>query len=206
MSDLNSIFKLIDVAKAHLQRGKVYPGAIGDEISRVLALLQTLPPLAGVFSPNTHPLTRHLDAAYGAAAPGTADVIEALRPVARILPWTYGYDPRADFPGLENAMGWAEIIGPAAPFRSESICLGFTLIDPETLYPAHAHPAVELYYVVAGNAQWTAAGVTHTNPPGAFILHPSEVVHSMKTGGEPLLALYTWSGGDIVTTSYFTHE
>ncbi len=206
MSDLNFILKLIDVAKSHLQRGKAHQGAIGDETSRVLGLLQTVPPLTGVFSPNTHPLTRHLEAAFGAASPATADLVAAIRPVASILPWTYGYEKRDDFPGLENAMGWAEIIGPEAPFRSQSVCLGLTLIGPETLYPAHAHPAVELYYVIAGNAQWTAAGVTHTNPPGTFILHPSEVIHTMKTGGEPLLALYTWSGTDVKTTSYFTHE
>jgi gentisate 1,2-dioxygenase len=105
---------------------------------------------------------------------------------------------------LGQNIAFAEIVGPAAPFRSDSVCLGLTLIGPETLYPAHRHPAIELYYVVAGIATWTLVGVSQDNPPGTFILHPSQAIHAMRTHAEPLLAIYSWSGSDVRTTSVYT--
>lgn len=205
MSKLYEVLALINEAKVHLQRAKAVGGAVAKEAGRVLTLLEEIPALDGVFSSSHHPVAKHLGAAFAGASTATAGFVNAIRSVAEYLPWTFGYETQRDAaPGLENAMGWAEIIGPEAPFRSGRVCLGLTLIGPETLYPAHAHPATELYYVIAGTAEWTAAGITHTNPPGSFILHPSQVVHSMKTSAEPLLALYTWSGEDVKTTSYFT--
>lgn len=62
----------------------------------------------------------------------------------------------------------------------------------------------ETYYVLSGTARWTAEGVTHERAPGSFILHPSNIVHVMETGGEPLIAAYTWTG-DGETLSSFTN-
>ena len=207
MSTFHEVLALIHEAKVHLQRAKLVPGDVAKEAGRVLTLLQEIPPLDGVFTRSSHPAAKHLGTALAGANAATAGFAKIIRPVAEYLPWTFGYETQRDAaPGLESAMGWAEIIGPEAPFRSARVCLGLTLIGPETLYPAHAHPAIELYYVIAGTALWTAGGVTHAQPPGSFILHPSQVVHSMQTAAEPLLALYTWSGEDVTTTSYFTQS
>lgn len=100
-------------------------------------------------------------------------------------------------------MAWAELVGPLAPFHSDKVCLGVTAIGPHTRYPEHLHPAAEVYFVLSGTARWTAEGVTHERPPGSFILHPSNIVHVMETGDEPLIAAYTWSG-DIVSPSIYT--
>jgi hypothetical protein len=78
-----------------------------------------------------------------------------------------------------------------APIASDEVCLGVTLIAPHTLYPLHRHNAVETYFVLSGTATWTAAGRSQTQPPGSFILHPSNIVHAMQTWDEPLLAVYT---------------
>jgi hypothetical protein len=134
----------------------------------------------------------------------TSDLLAAIRPVAFDLPWRYSYATRDDAPGLEDNMAFAEIIGPEAPFKSSSVCLGLTLIGPETLYPSHEHPAIELYYVAAGTATWIANGIPGLNPPGTFILHPSQIVHAMQTHREPLLAVYSWSGEDVKTLSAYT--
>jgi len=107
---------------------------------------------------------------------------------------------------LGQNIAFAEIIGPAAPFRSDSVCLGLTLIGPETLYPVHRHPAIELYYVVAGIATWTLDGLSQDHPPGTFILHPSQAIHAMRTHAEPLLAIYSWSGSDVRTSSVYTNS
>ena len=47
---------------------------------------------------------------------------------------------------------FCQIAGPTGLGRSERIRLGLTLIAPGTDYPAHAHPAVETYLVIAGTA------------------------------------------------------
>lgn len=61
-------------------------------------------------------------------------------------------------------MAWAEIIGPGAPLRHAALCLGFVLFAPETYYPPHAHPAVELYHVISGAALWTAGNEVTRQP------------------------------------------
>jgi gentisate 1,2-dioxygenase len=100
-------------------------------------------------------------------------------------------------------MGWAELIGTEAPYKSDDFCLGFTLISPYTLYPEHRHPAIELYKVLSGTAEWTLEGATSKRVPGEVILHPSNKIHKMQTYDQTLLALYTWSGNDVVTLSEY---
>jgi mannose-6-phosphate isomerase-like protein (cupin superfamily) len=177
---------------------------VAQEAARVLALLNPLPALTGSFPRSEHPSTRHLESAFASGDSATAALLATIRPVVFHLPWRYSYAKRSDARGLEDNMAFAEIIGPEAPYVSERVCLGLTLIGPNTFYPPHLHPAIELYYVVAGEATWTANGVSIRNPPGAFILHGSQVVHAMRTHQQPLLAVYTWSGDDIRTTSAYT--
>jgi hypothetical protein len=58
-----------------------------------------------------------------------------------------------------------------------------------------ALPAVELYLVLGGTAEWQRGDEPwRRRPPGAFILHPSRIGHAMRTLEEPLLALYAWHG------------
>jgi mannose-6-phosphate isomerase-like protein (cupin superfamily) len=197
---------LIASVKTTFARGKLADDPVGREIQRVVSLLEPLPPLTDKFAKNNHAVTRHIKAALQAGNASTVALLDAIGPVIRFLPWRYSYPTRDDAPDLGQNIAFAEIIGPAAPFRSDSVCLGLTLIGPETLYPAHRHPAIELYYVVAGIATWTLDGVSHDHPPGTFILHPSQAVHAMQTHAEPLLAIYSWSGSDVRTTSVYTNS
>lgn len=203
-ANISDIQKLTDAIQRVFQGRSTQRDVLGGEIARVVSLLEPRPPLTGTFTRNTHPCTRHLEAALRAGSAGTADLLALIAPVAYDLPWRYSYAKRDDAPGIENNIAFAEIIGPEAPFKSLQVCLGLTLIGPETLYPVHLHPAIEIYYVAAGTATWTADGVASENPPGTFILHPSNVVHAMQTHREPLLAVYSWSGEDVVTLSAYT--
>lgn len=178
------------------------PGEFG--LDHVLALLEPLPPLTDEFTRSTHSVTRHIGAALQAGNESTVALLEVVRPVIRFLRWRYSYRARAGAGSLGDNVAFAELVGPEAPFRSDSVCLGLTLIAPATLYPSHRHPAIETYYVLAGTAIWTLDGVSRENPPGTYILHPSQAVHSMQTHAEPLLAIYTWSGPDVRTPSVYT--
>jgi len=202
----SSVLSLVASIKAAFARRKPVDDAVGREIQKVVSLLEPLPPLTGNFPKNSHAATRHIKAALQAGNESTAALLDTIEPVIRFLPWCYSYPPRDDALDLGQNIAFAEIVGPEAPFRSDSVCLGLTLIGPEKLYPAHRHPAIELYYVVAGTATWTLDAVSHDHPPGTFILHPSQAVHAMQTHAEPLLAIYSWSGSDVQTTSVYTNS
>ncbi len=189
---------------AALRRSFADPNGADDaaraEIRRVEVLLAAAPLEAAALRPTHHPLTQHLPAVLDLAEATAPEVAAALRPIAQQLPWRYGYTPRDDAPGLEGAMGWAELIGPLAPIVSREVCFGLTLIGPRTYYPPHRHPAVELYRIVVGHPHWTVATDTAPRRPGDAILHASDVVHAMRADDDPLLAIYSWTG-DVDTPS-----
>lgn len=87
-------------------------------------------------------------------------------------------------------MAFAEIIGPEAPYRSPSVCIGLTLIGPGTLYPLHLHPAIELYLVAAGTAIWSRMEfpVGIRRALSFFILHKS--LTPRKRTKSPIVAVY----------------
>lgn len=199
----SGVLSLIAAIKTAFLQRKPADDAAGREIKKVLSLLEPLPPLTGGFQESNHAATRCIEAALRAGNESTSALLDAIAPVIRFLPWRYNYPPCHDIPGLELNIAFAEIIGPEAPFRSDSVCLGLTLIGPQTLYPAHHHPATELYLVAAGTATWTLDGEPRNHPPGTYVLHPSQAVHAMRTHAEPLLAVYSWTGPDVRTLSAY---
>ncbi len=118
------------------------------------------------------------------------------------LAWHYHYTPRPNEADLGERIAFAELIGPSGPLDAPDCRVGFTLMAPETLYPLHAHPAIELYLVLSGEAQWTTPTSDRIVPPGEFVLHRSNEPHAMRTFGAPLLALYAWRGAIDVPAFY----
>lgn len=114
------------------------------------------------------------------------------------LPWHYSYPSHPGGAELADRIAFAELIGPIGPLFAPDCRVGFTLMAADTLYPLHAHPAVELYLVIAGHAEWGVPGSHRIVPPGGCVLHHEDQPHQMRSFREPLLALYGWQG-DIVT-------
>jgi hypothetical protein len=141
----NAVIALIAEITGHFVRQNTQDSAIRLEIQNALALLKKLPPLSGEFGKSSHAIARHADEALKHGNPLTDGLITAIRPVIEFLPWRYSYPKRGDAPDLGERIAFAEIVGPDAPFKCRTVCLGLTLIAPNTLYPAHKHPAIELY-------------------------------------------------------------
>jgi quercetin dioxygenase-like cupin family protein len=185
------------LARHWLRRGIRRTDAIGAELRRVDPLIAEAESTGMPVIATHHPATRYL-----VAATQGCQGLEALQRIGPSLSWRHGYDPHPSRPGLEHGLAWAEIVGPAAPLRHAALCVGFLLMAPHTAYPAHAHPAVELYHVISGRALWTAGDAVAVRRPGDFILHPSGISHAMTTAEEPLLTIYTWTG-DVTSPSRF---
>lgn len=71
--------------------------------------------------------------------------------------------------------------------------MGVVELQPGALYPFHAHPAPEIYYVVAGTARWSINDETFDAPAGTAIRHHPHDRHAMENiGTEPLRLVYFW--------------
>ncbi|WP_419904858.1 dimethylsulfonioproprionate lyase family protein [Kiloniella sp.] len=80
-------------------------------------------------------------------------------------------------------------------FSSNNILCGLFYLGPNQLYPEHKHPAVELYVVLSGKADWKRGRKDwQSRDPGEYFFHASNQPHAMRTNDEPLLALWAWSG------------
>jgi hypothetical protein len=137
-------------------------------------------------------------------APALAPVAEILVALSPLLRWRQNPNYRVNppDPGFLDDYGYTEIAGPHGLVEAGIRC-GVLLLGPHVFYPAHRHPAEEIYIpLTAGAWQWgeaeIAAGVWAERPAGAFIHHPPEVPHAMRAGKRALAALYVWRG-DLAT-------
>ncbi len=202
-----SIERLARSALALLEGARVAASAVQAEI--IAARDGTRRALAGgvgaVEASATPASDRYLAPSLAAGRAGpAADLAAAIGEAQAGLRWYYGYPPLDGQPDLPQKIAFCEFLGPTAPIRSDTMRLGLTLIGPHTHYPVHAHPAVELYYVIAGTARWITPSADAQRPPGNFILHRASEPHAMETGADSLLSLYAWSGEIMAPSCYTT--
>jgi mannose-6-phosphate isomerase-like protein (cupin superfamily) len=195
--------RLLPLARAiaeHLARA-AGPGEQADALAQLATTVNNAVAGADVTA-GPGALHAVLARALGTGARVVTIIADALAALSVPLPWRYHYSPRADAPDLAERIGFAELIGPGGPLIAESNRIGLTLMAPETFYPWHAHPAVELYVVISGTARWMTATSSRELPPGACLRHFSNEPHAMRTQRDPLLALYAWSG-DIASPATY---
>jgi len=126
------------------------------------------------------------------------ELVAALCQAAPSLAWRQTYTAQDLGQTFVDNYGWSEIIGGSGPFISERIACGFLILGPATLYPRHRHHAEELYLLLRGTAAWQQGGVVwREQSPGDLIHHAGDEPHAMRTGDEPLLALYVWRGINV---------
>jgi quercetin dioxygenase-like cupin family protein len=135
-------------------------------------------------------------ASDGASFGGT--FVSALCRTAPCLAWRQSYTrDEIDAAFLQN-YGWSELLRPAEKRTSAQISCGVVVLGPRTLYPHHRHEAEEIYVPLSGTAAWQQGdALWREHPPGKLIHHLSEEPHAMRTGEEPLLALYLWRSTDL---------
>ncbi len=89
-----------------------------------------------------------------------------------------------------------ELIGPNLPkpaIDDSHIYFGPLEQKSGYVYPAHNHPAQEIYYVISGEAQWYVDDEEQTVKAGSLIYHRPYAAHGWKvTSKEPLKMIWAW--------------
>jgi hypothetical protein len=148
---------------------------------------------------------RHLDRISSVAGEGGRGIVRLLAESRNEFHWGQTY-VEADFGRrfIDN-YGWLELFGTRGHFVNGEIAGGFLILGPRLHYPDHHHAAEEVYVPLVGGTAWRKSeGPYVDRPAGAVIHHPSNVDHAMRTGEEPLLALYLWRGGPLAARSTIT--
>jgi hypothetical protein len=122
-----------------------------------------------------------------------APLIAKLHQCRSALPWRQTYTlAEANEQFLSN-YGYTELVGSTAAVRSDKLAVGFLVLGPHTFYPKHRHEAEEIYVPLSGTAEWLQGdGIWRSRRPGTIIHHQTHESHAMRTGVQPLLALYLW--------------
>ena len=144
----------------------------------------------------------HLDRAVAIAPANERPLVGLLAGKRHDLRWGQTYTT-ADFSQhFVDNYGWTELMGTRGHFVSDRIAAGFLILGPGIVYPDHHHVAEELYVPLTGGTEWRRGdGGFVVRAAGEIIHHPSDVSHAMRTGAEPLVALYLWRGGPLAQKS-----
>ena len=102
-------------------------------------------------------------------------------------------------PGIHRQLRLAGSIRHARPFRQRQRRGRLPDPRPDIVYPDHHHVAEEIYIPLTGGHRMADGRrrVSRIAAAGEVIHHASNVNHAMRTGPEPLLALYLWRGGPL---------
>ncbi len=97
---------------------------------------------------------------------------------------------QSEDPAFENAHANAMIAGPGGIEQRNDVMIGVSLLAPRTTYPDHSHPPEEVYLAFTAG-EWWNAGMDWTEPgPGGLIYNPPGVLHAMRAGAKPMLAVW----------------
>lgn len=145
-------------------------------------------PAADLFASDTALYSRE----YGALR----DAAQAVAPVAH---WRRSYRGGSVDPSFYEGFGCFGVVGAGGPYVSSSLRAFMIYLPAGFVYPPHRHPAEELYFIIAGEAEFHMDGhAPRRLTPGDHVFHPSDVAHATRTHDHPVLALVYWRG-DIAT-------
>ncbi len=87
------------------------------------------------------------------------------------------------------------LVGDGGPYTSDEMGAYFVYMPKGLYYPFHHHPAEELYFIIAGEAEFMIEGSEpKTLRSGDHVFHPSMRPHATQTHDHPFLSLVLWRG------------
>lgn len=74
--------------------------------------------------------------------------------------------------------------------ETSDVTVGVTIMGPNTVYTDHSHPPEETYLVLSPGEWRQNAGPWREPGVGGVVYNPPGIIHSMRAGNEPLLAVW----------------
>jgi hypothetical protein len=184
---------LLSLAEAAIRDG---PGAKGPErvaAERMFTALQAPSTQAGRPATARLPVCSHLTTALERARcqpsriSALADAFDAIEPR---LKWKIR--PGAETQGGQflNSHANATITGSDGLEIRGDVTIGVSLMAPHTRYPDHRHPPEEIYVVLSGGEWRQGCDPWHEPGIGGLVYNPLNIMHSMRSAEQPLLALW----------------
>ncbi len=131
---------------------------------------------------NPSPPTRTQDSAF-------AHENDAPRKVNPNYPdWLTGLADKS----LPSLYSYKELVGPDGIHEVENLRFGTFELEPDTVHPAHHHPAPEIYFITEGTGTWYVDDEVSEVSPGSVMYHRSGAVHGLKTHNKKLKAIWIW--------------
>jgi hypothetical protein len=153
--------------------------------------------------PSSVPVLRWLPDVRQSAPMFSAELVGAVVDAAPMLAWRRSYSLATVGEAFYENYGWTEFAGLTGPVSSKRLACGLLLLGPQVTYPPHRHEAEEIYVPLAGTAKWRHSNdFWRERPPGNVIHHARHESHAMRTGPEPLLALYLWRSQNLAQSSH----
>ena len=138
------------------------------------------------------PACRYLRAAIDRArdVASVASLAGAFSDLAPELAWRRRPGAEAHGEVFREGHANALIVGPGGLEQREDVLVGASLVAPGVRYIDHHHPPEEIY-IVLSEGEWYREGKGWYVPgAGRTVYHPPNVVHAMRAGPAPLLALW----------------
>ena len=138
------------------------------------------------------PAYRYLSAALenARAAPEVAPLAEAFAALEPQLAWVRRAGSETHGETFHDGHANAWLVGPAGLERRSDILVGTSLVAPGVRYIDHRHPPEEIYIVMSEGEWYREDRGWHAPGAGGIVYNPSDAVHAMRAGPEPLLALW----------------
>jgi quercetin dioxygenase-like cupin family protein len=117
-----------------------------------------------------------------------------MSPPTHISAQDLSWSTAAAYPeALQRVVRWKTLVGEEPGVPLADVRMGLLTLDPGGYYPAHAHPAPEIYLVLSGAAEWTVGEETFCAEAGTAIYHAPNIPHRMVNNGQaPLQAVWWW--------------
>ena len=187
--------RLIDAVGAAIAAAPGASGPIERAAGRIFPALQAMAS-APAAPGQTVPACGHLAPAIEVARsgpPAIRAVADALAALSPHLIWRRS--ERDDAPLFAAGHGNAQIVGPDGLARCEGVRLGASLVAPGITYPDHRHPPEEIYLVLSPGEWRQESRPWHAPGIGGLVYNPPDIVHAMRAGARPLLAIWClWEG------------
>jgi quercetin dioxygenase-like cupin family protein len=124
-----------------------------------------------------------------------ADIVLAFKDIEQRLTWARRKGWENEDETFAHGHANATIIGPGGLEPRDDVWIGVSLMAPNVCYPDHQHPPEEVYTVLSdgvwrhGDGEWFSPGI------GGLVHNPPGIVHAMRAGEKPLLAIWClWIG------------